>query len=246
MSVEAWKTLFDWATVVLIALTVVSGAGALITGNIIGKQQDERLLQFEGSLTSARTELGKQQARAAKAEQDASEAKTTATKTNERAAALEKDAAQAKAAQQRVEIDLAKQKEKAATAEHALLQLQRRAEPRRISADQRVRLVALLSQSPKGKVSISCVLGDGEGLAFAKDIDDVLKAAGWETNFGQGVYSGGNPVGFGIVVRNAISAPPYATALQRAFFSVGIPVAGEENPQLNAGDIQIIVGNKPN
>jgi len=61
MSVELWKSIFDWVTVVLIALTVFSGAGALITGNIIGKRQDARLRQFDQDLTDAKTTLGKQQ-----------------------------------------------------------------------------------------------------------------------------------------------------------------------------------------
>lgn len=43
MSVEFWKTVFDWATVVLIALTVFTGAGAIITGNILGKRQAQQI-----------------------------------------------------------------------------------------------------------------------------------------------------------------------------------------------------------
>lgn len=59
MPIELWKSIFDWATVVLIALTVVSGAGAIITGDIIGKAQDDRLHQFENDLTESKTELAK-------------------------------------------------------------------------------------------------------------------------------------------------------------------------------------------
>ena len=43
MPVEVWKSLFDWATVVLLFLTFAAGAGALWTGNIINAHQEEKL-----------------------------------------------------------------------------------------------------------------------------------------------------------------------------------------------------------
>ncbi len=47
MSVEQWKTIFDWATVVLVGLTFVAGAGALCTGNILSERQSAQLMKFE-------------------------------------------------------------------------------------------------------------------------------------------------------------------------------------------------------
>lgn len=78
VTVESLKTIFDWGAVILLFLTFAFGAGVLITGNIINSRQSERLRQFDRDLTEAKTELGKQQERAAKAEQDAFDAKTTA------------------------------------------------------------------------------------------------------------------------------------------------------------------------
>ena len=63
MSVESWKVIFDWATVVLIALTVFSGAGALITGDILSKRQQEKLREFQKELTNSQTKLSEQQER---------------------------------------------------------------------------------------------------------------------------------------------------------------------------------------
>jgi hypothetical protein len=95
-----------------------------------------------------------------------------------------------------------------------------------------------------GKVDIMCVLG--EGLAFAQDVSDAINSAGWPpTGISQGAYTPRNPVGFGIVVHSAATAPPYATALQRAFFSIGLPLGGAENSNLPEGQVQIVVGNKP-
>jgi hypothetical protein len=173
--------------------------------------------------------------------------RTDLEKETGKVAILQKDALNAKAAQQKVETDLAKQQEETANAERSLVQLQRRIEPRRISAEQRPRVMGILTRGPKGKVSIDCLLGDGEGQTFANDVYEVLKASGWESDgVNQLVYSGGNPVGFGIVVRSALSAPPYAAVLQRAFFSIGIPMGGIENPQLTEGMVQILIGSKPN
>ena len=68
MSVEALKSFFDIGTVILLFLTFAFGAGVLVTGSIINSRQDKQLRQFDKDLTDAKTELGKQQERAALAE----------------------------------------------------------------------------------------------------------------------------------------------------------------------------------
>jgi hypothetical protein len=173
---------------------------------------------------------------------------TNGASANKDLAGLQRSASDAKAAQQKVEIDLAKQQEKTTIAERSLLELQRRMGPRRISAEQRARLLGILKTGPKGKVSISCVSGDSEGQTFANEIAELLIASGWQIPDGvaQAMYSGRNPVGFGIVVRSAVGAPIYAAVLQRAFFSIGIPMEGRENPRFDEGAVEILVGNKPN
>jgi hypothetical protein len=70
MSVELWKSIFDWATIVFVAFTVFSGAGALITGDVISKRQESRSRQFERELTDAKGALATQEERAAKAERE--------------------------------------------------------------------------------------------------------------------------------------------------------------------------------
>ncbi len=68
MSVEFWKSLFDWSAQILIFLTFLAGGGVLITGNIINKRQEGKIHQFDVDLTDAKTKLAAQQERAAKAE----------------------------------------------------------------------------------------------------------------------------------------------------------------------------------
>ena len=74
MSVDFWKTVFDWASVVLVGLTFIAGAGALITGRILNDRQSMRLQQMNEVLTKAETDLETQKGLTAKAQQEASEA----------------------------------------------------------------------------------------------------------------------------------------------------------------------------
>lgn len=120
--------------------------------------------------------------------------------------------------------------------------------PRHLTPEQRARLVEILKSSPKGEVDIVCVLGDGEGFAFATELDGVLKAAGWTASGGgvsQVAYSGGNPIGAGIIVHSSQTVPPYAAALQHAFELIGFPLPGAEKSDLPAGKVQLLIGNKP-
>jgi hypothetical protein len=79
------------------------------------------------------------------------------------------------------------------------------------------------------------------------EIDQVLRAAGWTvTGISSELNFGRSPMGFGIMVRNAMTAPPYAIRLQRAFFAIGIPMGGAENHALLEGQVEIVVGRKPN
>ena len=57
MTVEGLKTVFDWIALILGFLTVVSGVGIFITGNIINRRQEVKLRQFDRDLTTARIEL---------------------------------------------------------------------------------------------------------------------------------------------------------------------------------------------
>lgn len=68
MGVEGLKTIFDWAAVILLFLTFAAGFGVLVTGNIISKRQEGQLRQFDKDLTTAKSELARQQERAADAD----------------------------------------------------------------------------------------------------------------------------------------------------------------------------------
>jgi hypothetical protein len=168
MSVEVLKSIFDIAAVVLLFLTFLAGAGVLITGNVINDRQTRQLQQLDLDITKAKTELGKQQERAANADAHV--------------AVLEKDASDAKATQQQVEAELAKQKERTASAEKAAsdaaLALAKFKQPRSLSRGQREVLIEALRPFG-GQHFAFAVFPDPEPLALLKDLDTVLKSAGW-------------------------------------------------------------------
>ena len=157
MSLEWWKAFFEIGGVVLLLLTFAFAGGALIVNNRLNTIQAAQLRQFDKNLTDAKTELGKQQERAANADS--------------RVAGLEQDVAAAK-------TEMAKQQARAATAERELLELKERLAHRRISEADHDKFVATLLPFAKSRVEIER-LGDAEASRFADDLLSVFRDAKW-------------------------------------------------------------------
>lgn len=172
---------------------------------------------------------------------------TNAADAKKDVAGLQKTAADAKTTQQKVEIELAKQQQRAAEAEHALLELQERIKDRHLTAEKRAELVALLAANPKGDIAVSCVGGHPEPCKFAAEIVDALKEAGWTvTTFMQGVmYVGSSPAGLMVQVQKVEEASQRAVVLQRALERIGFPCLGQLLPSLKENAVNLIIGSKP-
>lgn len=259
-SFASWDKIVIW----LMAITVIVSLGYFLVF-LVAHKKSEQLKNAQAVLIRAQEE--KLSTDLKDKELKIAEADSKAARANERAqtiehdnlalrndlntavgkvAGLQKDAADAKTTQQKVEVELARQRERAAIAEQSLLKLQERIKYRTLSVEQRLHLIEILKNAPKGPVDICCVLGDEEGLSFAKQIHEVIKASGWPTSgVSQGAYGGSNPVDIRIIVRDAQTAPKYAAVLQHAFGSVGIPLGGIEKSDMEEGEVQILVGNKP-
>src|SRR5205823_4882137 len=124
-------------------------------------------------------------------------------------AALERDAVYEKKDLAKVQKEAAVARSKQAKAEKELIELRERIRPRTMNEYQRGAMVAALVGEPdKGHVSIHCVAGDAEGLAFATQIKAVFEAAQWESIDGvdQASFST-NPVGIFIIVREEKATP---------------------------------------
>ena len=166
MSLEEWKSIFEISGVILLFLTFLSGAGVLFTSTRINARQAEQLRQFEKGLTDAKTELGKQQERAAKAEGDAAEAKSTAANANDRTLSLETDAAAAK--------------ERAAKAEKELLELQQNLADRSLSDEQLKSIAVELKPFSGQEYEVVAYWDSKESVAIAERINQALQLGGWK------------------------------------------------------------------
>jgi hypothetical protein len=215
MSVEVWKSVFDWLTVVLIALTVFSGAGALITGDIIGRRQEARLRQFDKDLTDAKTDLGKQQ--------------VLTSDAAAKVAGLEQDAANAKA--------------KAATAERSLLELQTRLAHRRISPDEQIKLAAKLLPYAGSIVAVT-KLGESEAGRFADDLLAVFTQAKWDVKLTSVGTMSPPPYGLQCIIDTRTKAGQALADVLRQLPTVDIREA-HRNPPHDVIVGTIIVGLKP-
>jgi hypothetical protein len=175
MSVELWKSIFDWAAVVLIGFTFIAGAGALITGKILSNRQDDKLREFSTDLTTAQTELGRQQERAAKAEGQIASAEQHAAEANAKAESFRLDIAKANESAARAQAQVA---EATAEAAKANLELARIKAPRTLTSEQQLRIANKMFPFA-GQQFAPYVFADAESQSLVNLIGISLISAKW-------------------------------------------------------------------
>jgi len=198
------------------------------------RESNEKIAGLNKQAGALRLEVKKAGGEVAKANAEAARANEAAGKANERAGALEVEAAQ--------------QREKAATAEKALLDLQLRVAPRALEPNQIAALIDVLKGVPKkARVRVNCPMGDAESAALANQINDALTLAGWgpQRPVGQLMFSGGVPTGIGLLVRSVTTPISGAVALQRALAAVGLAAIPVERPEMGTEDVELLIGVKP-
>jgi len=227
MTLESWHSVLQVASIALLILTIGVGAGAIVTGNRIASRQRVQIASADQQINEANMKAAAAAERAARAQADAVAA-------NERATTLDREASRLR--------------ERVAAAEREHPDSHAPITPRRLSQSQVAALTgALRAANPHGPVSIQSVMGDAEGLAYATQIDEALKAAGWNTN---GVYQrpsagAANPIGFGIVIKKIAISPAHAAVLLRAFKTAGLLLNVVEAPAVPADVVILLVGNRP-
>jgi len=255
-NLERWVDLANTGVVLALALSFIFGGASIYLSRKLNKAKDAQSAR-EKQIADVKIEEARASAAKANEETATLSQKNIKLRTDLESATAESRSRQSELTVEQQKLtkaqkELAEAEQKRAEAQLALEKIleevRRRQMPRTLSPGQRTRLIELLRASPKGEIEITCVMGDGEGYAFATELDGLLKAAGWNISGGgvtQAVYSGGNPKGAGIIVRNPQTAPHYAASLQKAFSDAGYPIAGAENPQLPEGKVVLLVGNKP-
>ncbi len=234
MSLEFWKLLFEWGGVVLLALTVFFGAGALMVNNrmnvIQGKELDDFKLKFEGEqqktalaqkeaaeakklaggfeldIAAAKQRAAEANERAAKAEENLGATKKSAAEANERAANAEKQAGS-------FQLQIAQANERAANAQ---LELARLKTPR--SLIRIPELVAALQPFKETEYVFVSVFQDDESMLLLRAIHEALQKAGWKRGKSVPGYPGVNmygkdvpdftvPIGFNSGISIVVQSP---------------------------------------
>lgn len=186
MTLPSLETASFWANIAVVALTVlaaISGIFALYFSNKVGAAKDAALERFK---TESATTISLADARAAEAnkisnaiEHDNLVLRGDLNAEQGRVAGLQKDAADAKTAQQKVETELAKQKEKAASAEARLFELQKRHSPRMLAL---TKFIEDLKDKPRASAEVMYKKDDGEAWGLAWEIAGGLSGAGWRVS----------------------------------------------------------------
>lgn len=184
-------------------------------------------------------------ARIAEARQGVAKLENDNLRLRAEVATLQKDAADAKAAQQKVEVELAKQQERAARAERELLQLKESLKDRKISTEQREKLIGLLTNSPKGPTEVWWVTGVSDSYAVAFQIQEILRTSGWPSPEERMAASTMNAAGMFIACRDFRFVPQHMGSIGQAFHSVGMPLTHFPEPDTPDGVVRIYVGHKP-
>jgi hypothetical protein len=184
MSLEGWKAFFEIGGVILLALTFVFGAGALIVNNRLNKAQARELEAFKLKFEEEQQKTALAQKQAAEAKQIAGTFERDIATANERAAKANESAAKA-------EENLGNAKKDAALA------LQHAADANRIAEEERLKRIQIEErmkprsfrpspqvmsslQAYKGtEYTFSSVFGDEESINLLKQLDSILLSAGW-------------------------------------------------------------------
>jgi hypothetical protein len=169
-------------------------------------------------------------------------------KDNLVAASEQVAAAQAQQNQNALQNQLAEANRKTA-------ELEQQQAPRRLSEAQKQTLITALSPYRGQKISLLTILGDAECKQFLQDFMDVLDAAGWDHNGGNGIlysmFQGNDPVGVAVLVSEQEAAakrgPPGVMPLieNLAAFDIVPPKRIFSNPTVAVGEIKLVIGKKP-
>jgi hypothetical protein len=121
-------------------------------------------------------------------------------------------------------------------------------QPRRITPEKKKILVDLLKNAPKGKVTVGSRDSDLEAWVYMRQIADVLKTSGFETETNDVIAGGPTCFGIAYLLQNNNPAPIHAVMISKIFESQGISsnaVSVDVETNMPAGYFEIWVGTKP-
>lgn len=144
------------------------------------------------------------------------------------------------------EAQAAEANKKAEEERLARVKIEERLAPRRLTLDRLRRFLDILRKGPKGPVDIQFAANDAEASAFASQIRDALRNAGWDAHITAAFVSVESLQGLVVTVYNADRAPVHVAVLKNALEQVGFPVSVRPSDQsVPEGIVRLFVGQKP-
>jgi len=147
-----------------------------------------------------------------------------------------------------LETELAQAKERAAKAEIELLDLKKRAQPRRLSTDQEtlfLKLAAAITPK-KGVVEVVWQSFDPESQSFGGQLHELLKKAGFSAKIAPYLQPGDIPVIVGVMlrIRDPKNPPSILQPLAKALRDAGVEFGREIqwNAAVDPDTVEIIIG----
>jgi hypothetical protein len=144
----------------------------------------------------------------------------------------------------KLELEAATQRERAATAERLLAEVNERTKERHLDDNQRNTLATLLPLAPRGSLRLKIPASDDEATKFSHELRQVLTAAGWSIDSMFVVNK--RPIRGLILQWHGGSTPPdRVTALADAMRQCRLEVRVEQlNLTGNADIVDLVVGSK--
>ena len=118
--------------------------------------------------------------------------------------------------------------------------------PRRLTEDQRERLLRTLREEPKVPLTVVSISGNGESYAFAEELDGLFSIAGWPTRGVSQQTVSSVPPGLTFVTNNGdATVLAQAARLQGTLHAMGIAAQSSALESMPQGVLMLVVGPQP-
>jgi hypothetical protein len=117
--------------------------------------------------------------------------------------------------------------------------------PCRLMPEQRQKILAFLENQAKGVLVISANITASDSRAYADQIAEVFRTAGWSVRVDNAIITGPNIQGLWITVKDGRAPPISAGILHYALAAGGITTRGEYDPSIgDASETHLSIGSK--
>lgn len=248
LDLHSWELLMLWAlafAALAAGAVVVTTAAVVATQRAEGEKSKSELEQYKAE---SATKIAEANSASETAKKEAAQAANEAAAANERAAVLEKQTAE-------LELALEQQRIARLQLEERHSALAKHQQRRTLNADQRETLIRVLSQFPKQRVVVDCLMGDDDGKDYAEEFLLIFTAAGWSvptSGVNQVVLGGPTPIGIQVTISKSLTDKQMlfkaADILATTLGQLGIipkPTEIWGSPEIPEGMINFRVGAKP-